>query len=256
MEWLSVLQTRNPLLFWFGLVCLAGALIGMLMARYQPTILLGVNAWIKPIKFFLSVWIFSWTMGWLLYELKSPVAVKAYSIMVVIVMLIELGIISWQAGHGRLSHFNVSTARDKSLFMIMGIAITILTAWTAVIGLQFFGSQTADLPPGYRWGIRLGILFFVVFAFEGGMMGARLSHSVGGPDGGPGIAVLNWSKKYGDLRVAHFFGIHSLQLLPLLGYYVTKTTTATLVVSIAYFAIVTFFLLQAMKGIPLLKSTV
>ena len=253
MWWLQALAQRNSGLFWFGILCLGGGLLCMYLAGTSTVQVNGISAWIKPMKFFLRIWICCWTMGWLLHELNQPVAVRSYSIMVVIVMSIELGIITWQAAYGRLSHFNTSTVLYSSLFTIMGIAISLLTVWTFIIGLKFWGPAVADLPAGYLWGIRLGIIFFVIFSFEGGMMGARLAHTVGAADGGAGIPVLNWSKAHGDLRIAHFFGIHALQLLPLAGYFITRTTTSSILFSMIYFVLVSYLLLRALRGLPLPK---
>jgi len=252
MNWLIELKTRNPILYWFGWLTLLGGLICVVMTQVSPTEVLGISAWIKPMKFFLSIWIFSWTMGWILFELHQPKAVYRYTIMVVIVMVIELLIITWQAANGRLSHFNVSTRFYGILFNIMGVAIVTLTIWTFIIGLRFFKLNPADIGSGYLWGIRLGIIFFVIFSLEGGMMAARLAHTVGAADGSEGLPVMNWSKQYGDLRVAHFFGIHSLQLLPLFGFYITRSSRAMIVLSGIYFVIVTFLLIQALRGLPLL----
>lgn len=253
MEFFNNLALRNLPLFYFGWACLAGAFISGLLILLTDTQVLGINAWIKPFKFFLSSFLFVWTMGWLLGYLTTTPVITVYTWVVIGVMAFELIYITWQAAQGQLSHFNVSTQFHGTMFSLMGFAISIMTLFTAYIGYLFFIGDFPELPTAYLWGIRLGILLFVVFAFEGGLMGARLSHTVGAPDGGSGIPLLNWSLTHGDLRIAHFVGMHALQVLPLLGYYVFSTSRSVILVAIVYGLIALMVMIQALNGVPLVR---
>ncbi len=86
------------------------------------------------------------------------------------------------------------------------------------------------------------------------MMASRLAHTVGAPDGGPGLAITNWSTGHGDLRVAHFLGMHALQLIPLFGYYVARRPRQVILLATGYFLLVTLLLAQALAGKPLLAG--
>jgi NO-binding membrane sensor protein with MHYT domain len=97
----------------------------------------------------------------------------------------------------------------------------------------------------------LSIVLFVVFSFEGFAMGSRLSHTVGAPNDNSNLFILGWSKTVGDLRVAHFIGMHALQVLPVLSFYILKNTKLTIVVAIVYGLLALLTLLQALKGKPL-----
>jgi len=252
MSFLHELRKRNIILYYFGWIYFVGGIICIIMTQASDTTVMGINAWIKPMKFFFSIWIFCWTMGWFLAYLNHKRRVQLYTWAVVIVMIIEQVIITWQAANGRLSHFNTTTPFYQSLFNIMGVAIVTLTAWTGVIGYYFFKQKQFNVPMPYIWGIRLGIILFVIFAFEGGVMARLLSHTVGAPDGGPGLPVFNWSTQYGDLRVAHFIGIHSLQIIPLFGYYIAKTNRSVQLFTAGYFIVTVFLLVQAFRQMPLL----
>lgn len=254
IEFLSELKKRNAILFRFGWLCLFGVLACMILYQRDTNFFVaGVNAWLKPLKFFFSVAVFSWTMAWYLHYLNQPGKIKKYTWMVVIVMSFELFVITWQAANGRLSHFNISTPLYGALFNLMGVAITILTLWTAYIGYLFFRMNASNISETYLWGIRFGILFFVIFSFEGGIMAQRLAHTVGNVDGSPGLPLFNWSRTYGDLRVAHFFGIHSLQLLPLVGYYLCTRKWQIVLFAALYFLFTVVLLVQAFYKIPFIS---
>lgn len=249
---LDVLKSRNAVLYYFGWLCFAGFAVCSVLTLTTTGQVMGINAFVKPMKFYLSTGIFCWSMAWYMHLLNRKRAVRVYSWMVVIIMLFELPVVTGQAALGKLSHFNISSLFDAVLFQLMGVAIGIFTIWTAVVNYYFFAQKRFDAPMSYVWGIRLGLLLFVLFAFEGYIMGAQLAHTVGAADGGPGLPVTNWSLRNGDLRVAHFFGMHSLQILPILGFYVARQPRQVIVLAVVYFVLVSAVLMQALSGKPLL----
>ncbi|OJJ22550.1 hypothetical protein BKI52_07665 [marine bacterium AO1-C] len=221
--------------------------------------IMGINPWIKPMKFALSIWIFLWTMSWLLAELPQvPRITRIISIGITICMLIEIGAIALQAARGTTSHFNISTSFDTTVFSIMGVMIainTLLMFW--VLGLFFM--QKTNLNPAYLWGIRLGLIIFLLASAEGGFMASRGAHSVGVADRETGLPFLNWSVLGGDLRIAHFIGLHALQIIPLAAWILIRkqpqqAITYTIIFAVLY-AIVSFGLFgMAMMGKPLLSK--
>ena len=251
MNFFTELRRRNALLFWFGFFNLAVAIVCLVLMPFEETQILGVNRWLKPYKFYASVGIMVLTMGWLLYYLDSTKKIRRYSWLIFISMLFENGLIITQAIRNTTSHFNVTSSLNGIIFQAMGIFILIFTITIVLICISFFKQKQFSIPVAYVWGIRLGILFFLFFSLEGGMMLGIMKHTVGGPDGGEGLPIVNWSTQYGDLRIAHLIGIHALQVLPLFGNYIAKTKKQIIIFSGVYFLFTSALFLQAMKGIPL-----
>lgn len=242
-------------MFYFGWFCAIGAGVCFAFSFFSNTSVLGVNAWIKPTKFFISTVFFSWTMGWFLFYLNEQRKTVIYSWALILCFLFELVYILWQAAKGELSHFNISTAFHSMMFSLMGVVITIITAWTGYITFLFWKRSFPQLPEPYLWGIRFGLLLFVVFAFAGGIMASRLSHTVGSVmETTKGLPFVNWSTQSGDLRIAHFFGMHALQLLPLLGFYIARSKQQIIFISILYASIAAALLWQALKAVPLIST--
>ncbi len=212
-NWFLELQGRNLLLAKSGGFCFLLGIFLIFLPLVDPRELQGAYVWTKPAKFFLSIGIFFWTMGWIMDCLPNERFVRRISWGIWILMLVELTIITLQAAQGKLSHFNVSSIWDGVLFQIMGIAITLNSILVFLVFLKFLKVQ--NLPPGYLMGIKTGLVIFLIAGLEGFAMAASLKHTVGAADGQEGLPFLGWAKRYGDLRIFHFLGLHALQILPL-----------------------------------------
>jgi hypothetical protein len=247
MYFIEALRTRNETLFNFGLICLVLTIVFFVLSKTTSTEVFGINAYIKPFKFAVSTFLYSWTMAWFLGYL--PTFNPTYFNWIIIITLgFEIFYIALQASKGELSHYNVSTPIKSFLYAMMGLMATIATIATAYIAVLFFGNSVAELPDYYLWSIRLGLIIFVIFSFEGFAMGSRMTHTIGGLDGSKGIPILNWSFTHGDLRIAHFIGMHALQIIPILSFYLLKNTKLTIGLGILYFALAVFTLVQALQG--------
>jgi hypothetical protein len=252
-NFIDALQARNGPLFIFGCFNLAIAALCLVLTWLSPITVRGANTWFKPFKFGLSIAVFSFTMGWYTYELHAPAIVSFYSWATIALLGFEVLYITLQAGKGQLSHYNGSTPVYKFLAIFMGVAAALVTLFTAYIGVLFLNAPLPNLPQYYVLSIRMGIFLFVFFAFQGATMGARSTHTIGGAEGGPALPVLNWSTRHGDLRIAHFIGMHALQVLPLLSWYVFKNYTLTLIAGLLYALLAAFCLLRALKGKPTVR---
>jgi hypothetical protein len=89
------------------------------------------------------------------------------------------------------------------------------------------------------------------------IMGA---HTVGAPDGGPGLPGTGWSTEHGDLRIPHFIGLHALQVIPLIAFVMRRRRLSsdtrvrlTLTAAGSYFTLVVLLLIQALRGQPILR---
>ncbi|MEM7658491.1 MAG: hypothetical protein AAF399_20355 [Bacteroidota bacterium] len=242
------LKSQNEVLFWFGLVNLIAAMLMLGLSWLKPLEFAGVNAWFKPIKFALSTTILSWTMMVFTSYLPQGRDISIFNWVLVITLGFEVIYIALQASRGQASHFNLSTPFYSAMYSLMAMAASVATLAVGYIGVQFFLNSFPDLPPAYVWAIRLGIILFVIFSFEGFVMGSRMTHTVGGADGSPGLPFLNWSLTYGDLRVAHFIGMHALQVLPLLAWYLLKDVRLTVGAFVLYACLAVLILLQALRG--------
>ncbi|MCI4650891.1 hypothetical protein [Phaeodactylibacter sp.] len=254
MEFISTLKAKNELLFIFGLVNFIFASLFVLLSQATSIEVLGTNAWYKPLKFALSIGIFSWTIAWFMSYLPQDKSIQIMSWLIVLMLGFEILYIGIQAGRGQLSHYNLSTPIYGGLYVLMAFAATVVSFITLVLAIRFFQVPLPELPDYYIWSIRAGLILFFIFSLEGFVMGANLSHTIGASSSGKVIPFLNWSREYGDPRVAHFVGMHALQVLPIASCYILKDIRLTFGLVILYTLMAVYVLIQALYGHPFLKS--
>lgn len=252
-DFILKLKSRNETLFYYGLLCLVAAIVFLVLARTTSIQVYNVNAWYKPFKFAFSTFTLVWAMGWYCNYLPT-FKINIFNWSVIVLLGFEIVYIAIMASQSKTSHYNVSSPFYSTMFSMMALAATLITLYMAYVGLLFFVNSFPDLPSYYVWAIRLGILIFVVFSFEGALMGSRMSHSIGLENDNSNLFIFGWSKIVGDLRVSHFIGMHALQVLPILSFYLLKNTKFTISVGIVYGLLALFTLIQALNGKPLLKS--
>ena len=241
------LRRRNRLLADSGLIILIGFLILCVLPIFDSRELFGVSVWNKPAKFFISTTVLLWTIAWIMEDLQQRKSVRKISLGVLAMLCIELILILGQSIRGQGSHFNISTPLNSSIFGIMGIVIFINSLFFILLFILF--TRTDNLPKGYKISIQIGLLIFLVAGYEGYLMAGRLSHTVGAADGQAGLYFVAWAKSYGDLRIFHFLGLHALQVLPLIGWYIFKKDPGKmLLLGIIYFLLSFGTLWMALQG--------
>jgi hypothetical protein len=130
------------------------------------------------------------------------------------------------ASIGETSHFNVSTPTAIAIWSIMATFISIVLFSTIFISLMIFfqKQQEFNLKLALALGsintaVGMGLAYLMTWPTAtqlANYQGIAGAHAVGVSDGGPGLPFLGWSTVAGDLRVGHFFGLHSIQVAAIL----------------------------------------
>jgi hypothetical protein len=214
-------------LFWLAVICVVVAVALVPLWILDSRQLLGVSVWEKPIKFYLSVAIFSFTYSWLSSFLtRGGRWVRITGLVIAVSLSVEIVIILAMASIGDTSHFNVSTPTAIAIWSIMATFISIVLFSTIFISLmilfqkqQKFNLKLALALGSINTAVGMGLAYLMTWPTANQLanyQGIAGAHAVGVDDGGPGLPFLGWSTVAGDLRVGHFFGLHSIQVAAIL----------------------------------------
>lgn len=271
-------KNENQFLFYnitFSLFCLLFSSIGLIVddriLQYSPI-------WLKPFKFAFSSLLFSSSLYYFNIYLPKSKLIKMSNMIIGSMLNLELAIIYFQAYRGRMSHFNYTTLEDMILFQLM--AFGIIAVWIVLFAYVFFFLKLNVKSNLILHAIRISLVITflsMASAFtmttpnksevekivaNKGIIGLTVgSHSVAEKDPSQVMPITKWALTGGDLRIAHFVGLHAIQILPLIAFFfllikLDYKISLFFVYTLAfmYFAIFLFVLLQALQGIPLVVT--
>lgn len=268
----------NPILTSLTIAMVVTTILGFIGIVVDPRLVTNAPVWAKTTKFSISVTLYAATFLWMLPLVTSrPRLARWVGNGIGLILYFEMALIILQAIRGRAMHFNYSTAFDGALFGVMSATIVLL--WVISMVGAFLLIRQKMTNPALAWGIRLGAVVMVIGMGLGFLMTSPTpdqmavlqsgqpsdfigAHTVGAPDGGEGLPLLGWSTTHGDLRIAHFVGLHAFQIIPLVGVWLAQRRELWLkdshrvalvwVSAASYLGLTLLTAWQALRGQPLI----
>jgi len=245
-------------LAWAGFACLAVAAVTLAAMGLDARHIGDASVWLKPFKFLVSGGLHLVTVA-LAVQAMAPEArqgrlVRTAGALLLAATLFEVGYITLRGALGLPSHFAPGLV-GGILYGLMGLAATIMVGVTALLGWMILRRPAGHLPGAVVLGAGLGLLVAGLAGLGTGWAISIHQGPVVGIADGVAVPVFGWSRSAGDLRVAHFIGLHAAQGLALLGLALRgvrrESARKTLLAAGALWSGVTLgAMVQALAGIP------
>lgn len=257
-SWVAALWQREPRLALFGLLLLAAMLPAAIALGIDERMLRGVSVWVKPLKFMASIALLAltsaWFIGYLPPERRRSRAMNAIVWTVIAAGAFEAIYITLQGALGQASHYNEGDALHATMYTLMGIGALALTGTQPALAWQVYRYGERTLAPAYRLAVLTGLTLTFVLGAGAGMLLSQMQ-----PPAGAGLPIVGWSMSGGDLRVAHFVGIHAEQVLPALAALgvalrLPAARAWVVIIALAWSLLFAMLMVQALSGRPFISA--
>ena len=201
-----------------GLLLLASAAFhGIVLLAATSDSWEGPLSWRKPILFGFSFGITAITIAFVASAIRLGTA-AGWTLLgsLGVASLLETALISMQTWRGVPSHFNFSSLFDTSVFIAMGVLVTIIALALLVLTVLTFTSRR-PVPPSLSWAIGAGMVLLIAAQVLGVLIiTIGVEPAVTGDDAavlGPDGVTIGVA---GVLKSPHGIAIHAIQVLPVL----------------------------------------
>jgi hypothetical protein len=248
-----------------AVVCIVGLVV-------DDRRVLGDLVWLKPLKFSISIALYTATFRWIRNRLPHNRVTDAAAVISTLALVVEEALVGLQAARAVRSHFNNETAFDGTIYNLMAGFVALV--FISGIALTWSSFRRPPHDPIIRPIVRGGSLVILLGMVVGIVMTSMPptaatppntvgAHSVGGLDGsGESLAIVGWSTSHGDLRPGHFIGLHALQALIIVAAFGRRRGWTTLrlrrvikAVTIAFGGATVFLAVQALASTPIVDRS-
>ena len=228
---------------------------------FDDRLMQGQNIWMKTLRFQLALAVYLLTLSayarWLPSRIIAHPRHRLAAWVVVLAGIVDLVAIAGPAAAGVPAHFAEGNPLLEAGFAIARLLALLVTATAAVYGILISDSDRAPRSPAFRMGLVLGlVLSFALTLIVTAYIIQAGGHLVMGTTDAGGLFFFGWSRVGGDLRVAHFFGLHAMHAIPLAGWAAdrmlpgSRAVVAVLAATCAYVILSLWVFVQALMGLP------
>lgn len=246
------LSRGNRAMWNTGLVFLLLCAVCLGLTQVDHRLFNGIDVWIKPAKFFGSIGLHLMTVAAALLLLPEATrrsrSMTGLAYLMIALMIYETSYITLRAARLEASHFNETFwgAVGYALMGLGAVSVVLFTAWVGWLVLRQ-GPGTL-LARAVGWSFLLSAPLTI---FTAATLSAMGSHWIGGDQtDATGLPFFHWSTTGGDLRPAHFFALHMVQIVPAAALTGSRRLTLAAGLGVTIAALGSYAL--ALAGIPLI----
>lgn len=210
---LARLAAEAPAMTAAGLILAAASLPLAWLAATDPVALDGEPVWLKPLKFALSLSLYTLTLAWAARHIpatsRNRPAFRVFTFVVIGAIALEMAWIVGGAAMDVRSHWNFAYLGRLWVYPLMGAAAVTLTSGALGFGVAILRARPDPSVRLIGWSLVATFPLTVPIAgtlsgIEGGVIGTPSALTV---------PLFGWSLR-GDLHPAHFLAVHTMQVAP------------------------------------------
>jgi hypothetical protein len=232
MIFFQTLQQRNKWLYVLGCIVFVLGIISLVFLLFDSRTVNGISLWSLPFRFSIASGVYIFTIAWLTYLLNNTRVRKVITAFIFLIFSCFLAIVFIQMINERIIFISRDTPFDQlmnQLSLVLFLFFLILQMWITTLFLKQKKNMHSQ---HFTWGVRMG---FVVFTFFLSILFAFFLFK----DKNVYLEFLQFERGLPfEIQASFYLGLHSIQIIPLLSYYLFDQKKQVVFFSIGYVVLI------------------